>query len=235
MQTRVSIITGASRGIGLATAQRFARNGFAIVAAARGEAALRDAADTIRAETAPPADVETIAADAGSPAGARQIAAAAMKRFGRIDVLVNNAGAAATNPIPGFDDATFSLLLSANVASVFLMTREVWPIMQRQRGGTIVNISSIASIDSFPGFTVYGACKSWVNAFTKAAAEEGRQHNIRVLAVAPGAVETRMLRDAFPNFPSDQTLDPQDVAAAIDACCDPRLIHATGATLFVRK
>jgi NAD(P)-dependent dehydrogenase (short-subunit alcohol dehydrogenase family) len=74
-----------------------------------------------------------------------------------------------------------------------------------------------------------------VNAWTKALAEEGRPHGIQVFAVAPGAVETRMLRDPFPHFPADQTLQPCDVAEAVHALCLPACRHATGATVFVKK
>ena len=99
----------------------------------------------------------------------------------------------------------------------------------------IISTSSCASVDPFPGFAAYGASKSWVNAWTKALAEEGRLIGIRVFAVAPGAVETRMLRDAFPEFPSDQTLQPSDVADVVFTVADPTCRHATGQTIFVKK
>ena len=107
--------------------------------------------------------------------------------------------------------------------------------MRQQRSGVIVNISSVASVDPFPGFSIYGACKAWVNLFTKALAAEGKPLGIRAYAIAPGAVETSMLRSAFPDFPADHTLRPDDIAAAIEAVCDDRLAHSSGQTIFVRK
>jgi len=118
---------------------------------------------------------------------------------------------------------------------VFFCTRSVWPVMRAGGGGTVVNLSSLASIDPFPGFAVYGGTKAWVNTFTKAAADEGRPHGIRVLAVAPGAVETRMLRHHFPDFPATETLAPDDVARLVEACCGPALAHSSGQTLFIRR
>ena len=131
--------------------------------------------------------------------------------------------------------ADYERAVAVNVSAVFHATQAVWPIMQKQGGGTIVNVSSLASDDPFPGFAVYGACKAWVNLFTKATAAEGRPHNIRVYAVAPGAVETGMLRERFPDFPAEQSLAPEDVAGTIELLCDERGVHAAGSTLWLRK
>ena len=92
-------------------------------------------------------------------------------------------------------------------------------------------------LDSFIllGFAVYGGAKAWVNIFTKAAADEGKPHGIRVFAVAPGAVETRMLRDCFPDFPSADTLAPDDVARLVEACWGSALASCSGQTLFIRR
>ncbi len=228
----VCLITGASRGIGLATAQRFAKRGFAIVAVARSAAALGEAADQIRSHGV---EVETLACDVADGAAARGAIDSAVRRFGRLDVLINNAGAAPLSPIEQMSDADYRLALGINVDAVFHLTRAAWPVMRAQGGGTIVNVSSVASTDPFPGFAVYGACKAWVNLFTRACAAEGRALGIRVHSIAPGAVETDMLRQHFPTFPAAQALSPDEVAAAIEAACDERLANATGETIFVRK
>ena len=160
---------------------------------------------------------------------------AAVDTNGRIDVLINNAGIAANAKIEATAPETFEQMAAINMHAVFHACRAVWPVMRTQGGGTIINISSLAAFDPFPGFAAYGASKAWVNLFTKASADEGRPDNIRVFAIAPGAVETGMLRGPFPDFPSEQTLDPDDVAALIETLLNPRCAHASGSTIPVRK
>jgi NAD(P)-dependent dehydrogenase (short-subunit alcohol dehydrogenase family) len=230
--SKTCIITGASRGIGLAAALRFAKAGYDIVAAARSPGPLEAAARQIQACGVA---CEALPVDISEAAGARELIEVATKRFGRIDVLVNNAGTAPLSPIDQMSDEVFDDCLRLNCGSVFFLTRAVWATMRRQRSGTIVNVSSVASIDPFPGFAVYGACKTWVNAFTQAVAREGQPLGIRVFCVAPGAVETQMLREHFPDFPRDQTLAPDEVARLIEAVCDPSYDRQVGQTLFIDK
>lgn len=232
MSKPVCIVTGASRGIGREIALRFARDGYAIVAVARGQSGL----DALRSEIeADGGDCESFSGSAGEPGVADAVGGRALERFGRVDVLVNNAGAAPLAPIDAFADDDFAAAIDANVASVFRMTRAVWKPMCAAGGGVIVSISSVSSVDPFPGFAVYGACKAWVNLFTQAVAQEGRPHGIRVYGVAPGAVETQMLRSAFPDFPADQTLAPGAVADAVAEVCRPGWRFSTGQTIFVRR
>lgn len=230
MQTNVCIVTGGSRGIGLATALRFA-NSHRLVIAARGKQRLDDAKAKVEAAGG---HCTAVVADVSTADGAKHVVERAVEA-GPLDLLVNNAGTATLAPIDETTDEDFQRSLATNVGGVFHMTRAVWPFMRARKSGVIVNVSSLASIDPFPGFSVYGGCKAWVNSFTKAVAEEGRPLGIRVFAVAPGAVETELLRSRFPDFPADQALDPDDVAAAIQAVCDRRLKHATGQIIFVRK
>jgi NAD(P)-dependent dehydrogenase (short-subunit alcohol dehydrogenase family) len=232
MPTKTCVITGASRGIGLATALRFARAGHRIVAVARTEEQLKQAAEQISAAGG---ECECVVADIGSRGSAQRLIEAAQTRFERVDVLVNNAGYAPLAPIEKTRDEDFETAIAANVAAVFYTTRAVWPIMRKQAAGVIVNISSMSSVDPFPGFSVYGACKAWVNLFTKAVADEGRPLGIRVFAIAPGAVETQMLRTNFPKIPKSQTLDPDEVAGLVEAVCYDRMRYVSGQTIFVRK
>lgn len=232
MPAKTCVITGASRGIGLAVALRFARAGCRIVAGARTEGQLKQAAQQISATGGP---CEYVVTDVGTRDGARRLIETAETRFERVDVLVNSAGYAPLAPIEKTGDQDFERAIAANVTAVFHTTRAVWPIMRKQAAGTIVNISSMASVDPFPGFSVYGACKAWVNLFTKATADEGRPLGIRVFAVAPGAVETAMLRQNFPDIPADQTLDPADVAGLVETLCDDRMNDVSGQTIFIRK
>jgi NAD(P)-dependent dehydrogenase (short-subunit alcohol dehydrogenase family) len=232
MPAKTCVISGASRGIGLAIALRFARAGYRIAAGARGEDQLKQAARRISAAGGA---CECVVTDVATRAGAQRLIETAHKQFERVDVLVNSAGHAPLAPLEKTGDEDFERAIATNVAAVFYTTRAVWPIMRKQAAGIIVNVSSMSSIDPFPGFSVYGACKAWVNLFTKAIADEGRPFGIRVFAVAPGAVETAMLRQNFPDIPAEQTLDPDDVAGLVEGLCDERMNYASGQTIFIRK
>ncbi|MBU0639878.1 MAG: SDR family oxidoreductase [Planctomycetes bacterium] len=232
MTTEVCLITGGSRGIGLATALRFARAGWHSVIVARHESELAQAHAQISDAGG---EVRAVVADVGTPAGTEEMVAAARDAFGRVDVLVNNAGYAPLAPTEELSREDFDRAIATNVSAVFHGSRTVWPLMRSQGGGVIVNVSSISSVDPFLGFGVYGACKAWVNLFTQALAAEGRPVGIRAFAVAPGMVETQMLRSRFPDVPSEQTLAPDDVAAVIETVCAEHMRYATGQTIFVRK
>ena len=232
MADSVVIVTGGGRGIGRAIARRFAKAGAQVIAGSRNVDDLEETRKGIEADGGRCLGVPT---DVCSADDVSALIETAVKRFGRVDVLVNNAGVAPLCKLEELDPDVFRALMSVNVDAVYLGCRAVWPVMRKQGGGAIVNMSSIASADPFPGFAAYGASKAWINAWTKSLAEEGRAFGIRVYAVAPGAVETRMLRDVFPGFPSDQALDPRDVANMVFTLTQPECVHATGATVFVRK
>ncbi|MGD8450511.1 MAG: SDR family oxidoreductase [Phycisphaerae bacterium] len=232
MASKTCVITGASRGIGLATALRFARQGMNVVAAARGAEGLEHAAESIRSAGG---TCEAVVADVAQAADAARLIVRARERFGRVDVLVNNAGCAVLKPLPELSHEDFDDQLAVNVGGVFHVTQAAWPVMVEQGGGVIVNVSSLSSVDPFRGFSVYGACKAWVNLFTQAAASEGKDVGIRVYAVAPGAVETGLLRNIFPDLPAAHLLEPEQVAEVITSLCEERLSPCSGQTFFVRK
>jgi len=231
MSKQCVIVTGGSRGIGLATALRFARRGVGVVITARDEAGLQAAAREIAAAGG---ECEAVAADVTRAADAQRVVQAAEQRFGGVDVLVNNVGMAPVRSIVEMSEEEYRQTLAANLDAPFHMTRAAWAALSARRG-VIVNVSSLAALDPFPGFAVYGACKAWVSTVTKVAADEGRKAGIRVFAIAPGAVETQMLRSAFPKMPADKCLAPDDVAAAIEGLCDERWTHSSGQTIAVRK
>jgi NAD(P)-dependent dehydrogenase (short-subunit alcohol dehydrogenase family) len=232
MSERVCLITGGSRGIGLATALRLGRAGYRVFITARRRQGLEDAVRQVREVGA---ECDALVADVGDDAQARGMIAEAHAAAGRLDVLVNNAGVAPLAPLEQMTASAFDEVMRVNVAGVFHATQAAWPIFRGQQGGVVVSVSSLAAIDPFPGFAVYGASKAWVNLFTRAIAAEGKPHGIRAYAVAPGAVETTMLRARFPTFPAEQTLAPDDVAGVIETLCDPRLAPASGETVYVRR
>jgi 3-oxoacyl-[acyl-carrier protein] reductase len=232
MRDTVVVVTGGGRGIGRAICERFAANGALVVAVARSVDDLNETRNTIeqRGERC-----EVIPTDVCAPDEVDALYDQVLSRFGRIDILVNNAGVAPLANIEALDPSQFEAIYAVNIQAVYLACRAVWPAMRSQGGGVIINISSVASVDAFSGFAAYGASKAWVNAWTKALAEEGRPLNIRVNAVAPGAVDTRMLRSAFPDFPPDQMLQPADVAEVVFTIAQPSCRYVSGETVFVKK
>ena len=128
--------------------------------------------------------------------------------------------------------------IAVNLKSVIYLTRAVWPTFKAQKdagGGAICNVSSMATKDPFPGFNVYAAAKAGVNLFTKATADEGKRINVTAAAVAPGAIETPMLRANFPEktIPTDKTLDPLTVAGVIRDVLTGAREFEPGETIFL--
>ncbi len=232
MESSVVVVTGGGRGIGRAICQRFAAKGAQVVAASR---TVDELAETKRIIEEAGGRCHIQEADLRMGEEIDWLIEGTRSRFGRIDALINCAGVAWLGKIEDLNPSLFDTLLSVNVQAVYRTSRAVWPIMSGQGGGVIVNMSSLASVDPFPGFAAYGAAKAWVNLWTKALADEGRECGIRVYAVAPGAVETQMLRSSCPQFPADQTMQPAAVADVVFALSQPDCGEETGRTVFVRK
>lgn len=232
MVEHVVVVTGGGRGIGRAVCVRFAEAGFAVVAGARSGDELQET--SMQVERGGGRCV-AVRGDVRNADDVASLVNTAVDRFGRIDVLVNCAGIAPLAAIDELKPQIFDDLLAINVKAIYETCRRVWRVMREQGGGVIVNISSVASQNPFPGFAAYGASKAWVNLWSKALAEEGRPHGIRVFSVAPGAVETQLLRSAFPTFPADQCLQPADVAKLIHELSQPESRYTSGDTVFIRR
>jgi len=232
MTKPVAVVTGGGTGIGQAIAVALAGAGYDIAVAGRKAETLNDTRQRIVQRRG---DCLVHPADVSTADGVEGLVRAAKARYGRIDVWVNNAGLGSVRGIAEITAAEIDALLRVNAASVAYACRAVWPEMQRGGGGTIVNISSIAAFDPFPGLEVYGAAKAFVNLLTKGLAAEGKAHNIHVFAVAPGAVETQMLRAGFPDMPDNVCLAPEDVAAVVIELTQPAFRHCTGQTIVVRR
>lgn len=231
MSAPAAIITGASRGIGRATAIELARRGYRLVLVARSEADLAETAGLAGGEA------RAIVADITNPADVNQIVADAVGAFGRIDLLVNNAGYAPVLTIDKLTIEQWRRVIDTNLSAAFYMTKAVWPTLAKQRSGVIVNISSMSSRDPFMGFSAYGAAKAGLNLFGLAMAREGEPIGVRVHTLALGATETEMFRGIATEqqWPREKTLDPAEVAAAIAACAAGELRYTSGEVIYLHK
>jgi 3-oxoacyl-[acyl-carrier protein] reductase len=185
----VAIVTGGTRGNGHANPRLLAEDGAARVVSGRDGGRLDAAARELQAVGAA---VLAVVADAAKREDADRLVAAARERFGRIDVLVNNAGITRDQLLIRMKDEDWDQVLDTNLRGVFLMTRAVGKVMMRQKSGRIINVSSTAGAMGNPGQVNYSAAKAGVIGFTKAAARELAHWNVLVNAVAPGLIDTDM-------------------------------------------
>lgn len=229
----VCIVTGGTSGIGLATARAFAANGYDLAICARNKEQL----DNTGSELSTRFDVRVhhAVADLSIAGNAQSFVEDSVARFGRLDVLVNNAGLAPNCPVESFSFEDFNQVLSVNVSSVFETVRAAWPTMKRAGCGIIVNLSSLAALDPFPGFSVYGGTKAFVETFTHAIANEGKDDGIRAYCVRPGAVDTPLLDSLFPDFPADQRVSSEDVAALVLNLCSDEMQYSSGQAITIQK
>jgi 3-oxoacyl-[acyl-carrier protein] reductase len=186
---RVAIVTGGNRGIGLAIARLLAEDGASVVVSGRDAARLDAAVKELESLGAPALGVP---ADATKREDADRLVEVTRERFGRIDVLVNNAGITRDQLLVRMKDDDWDQVLDTNLRGVFLMTRAVGKVMMRQKSGRIINIASAAGAMGNPGQVNYSAAKAGVIGLTKASGRELAHWNILVNAVAPGLIETDM-------------------------------------------
>lgn len=187
---KVVLVTGATAGIGRAAAQAFAREGAKLVVTGRN----RDAGETLVAELrAKGSEVEFVPGDAALETANQNWVEAAVKRFGRLDVAVNNAGAEGElAPVSAQTEANYNRVFDTNVKGLLFALKHQVPALSKQ-GGAIVNVSSIAGSIGMAGASVYVASKHAVEGLTRAVALETARSGVRVNAVAPGAIVTQMM------------------------------------------
>jgi len=235
---RVAIVTGGSRGIGLASARLLAEGGASVVVSGRDAARLEAATRELEATGAA---VLGVAADAARREDVDRLVEAARERFGRLDVLVNNAGMTRDQLLVRMKDDDWDQVLDTNLRGVFLMTRAVGKVMMRQRSGRIINISSTAGAMGNAGQVNYSAAKAGVIGLTKAAARELAHWNILVNAVAPGLIETDMTaslpaeaREALlGQVPLKRIGVARDVAEVVRFLAGEGAAYITGQTIHV--
>ena len=131
-----------------------------------------------------------------------------IERYGQVDVLVNNAAVAPLDTFEDITPATFEQLLDVNVRSTFYLTQMCWPHMKQQGRGVVVNISSLAAVDPFPGFSIYGASKAWIDLMTVALSAEGQEHNVRGLFNSRRCGGNADAARSVPRFPHGPVCKP---------------------------
>ena len=225
-RTRVAIVTGASRGIGAALAQRLAKDGLAVVINYASSATEADALVAELIESGGRAIA--VKADVANPDDVRRLFDITEQQLGKVDVLVNNAGMLKMLPLAETSDALYDQTFGINVRGTFNTLREAAGRMND--GGRIVNFSSTTLALNMPGYAIYNATKAAVEAFTHVFAKELRGRNITVNAVAPGPVATSLFLDGkteeqiktFSNMPPLQRLgQPDDIASVVSFLAGP--------------
>ena len=232
MTARTAIVTGATSGVGRQVAVQLARSGYQVVLAARRATELNQTVQLVH-EANPDAACLAQAADVCEPAACHRVVQSAEAKFGSIDALANVAGYALLSSIDQITDNVWRTIVDTNLTAAIHLTAAVWPLFKRQRSGCLVNVSSMASIDPFAGFAMYAAAKAGLNMFTRCAAQEGEAFGVKVVCLAPGAIETPMLRSLFDEktIRPARTLDPADVAAKICQYITGQQTFVSGATI----
>jgi NAD(P)-dependent dehydrogenase (short-subunit alcohol dehydrogenase family) len=205
-RTQLALVTGASRGLGLAIAEALSERGFHLILTARDQRALRRIAARLPNATA-------IACDIRDPRSVAQLALLVRRRK-RLDVLVNNAGIAGpAQPIATLDYATWRDVIDTNLHGTFLVTQALLPFLRKS--SVIVNNLSVAARTAFPGMAAYNVSKRGLMAFTETLREELRPRRIRVVALLPGATATSIWAQFWPDAPRRRMLSPRTVAQAV--------------------
>jgi NAD(P)-dependent dehydrogenase (short-subunit alcohol dehydrogenase family) len=232
---KVAIVTGASSGIGRQTAVLLAGAGWHVALVGRSVSGLaQTAAEAAKAATGGAATC-SIEADLEDTAAAAKIVTQTAARFGGVDALAHVAGDAPYLDLETVTAEVWRRCVDINLTSAMLLGAAVWPIFLQRGGGVIVNVSSMASVDPFPGLEIYACAKVGLNMLTLGQARRGEPVNIRAVAVAPGAVETPMLRRLFGTdmLPRDRTLDPGVVAQVIVDCVTGKRACKVGELVLV--
>lgn len=214
LQGKYALITGASQGLGLQLALKFAQEGAAGIAiVARGAKLLEEACHLIQ-NAAPEVKVLAVTADVSQPQDIERIVATTLNEFqGRLDILINNASTIGPSPMPFLLDyplEDFRNVLNTNLIAPFLLIKKVLPAMI-ENGGSIINVTSDAGVTGYPGWGAYGISKFGLEGLSQTWAAELEESNVRVNWVDPGNMNTAMHRAAEPDEDPTQWADPQEV------------------------
>ena len=209
---KVAIVTGGSRGIGLAAARLLRREGASVAVVGTNSAHLRTAVDTLTADEGA-GRVEAVTADVRDSDQMEAAMASIASALGGIDIVINNAGVGIFKPVAEMSVDEWRLMFDTNITGIFNTSRAALPYLRARGGGWVINVSSLSGTNPFPGGAAYCATKAAVNAFSEAFMQEVRHDSIRVAYVSPGSVDTSFgggTRDK-----SGWALQPEDVAQVI--------------------
>jgi len=209
LKNKVAIVTGASKGIGRAIALSLAKEGVNVVLAARNTELLAVVQKEIH-ETG--GKVVMIPTDVTSENSVKNLIIETHKRFDTIDILINNAGVGVFTNVVDMKTDDYEAMMNINLKGVFLCARGVLPTMIKQQSGEIINIASLAGKNSFAGGSVYSATKWGLIGFARSLMLEVREHNIRVVTICPGSVNTNFNDNEKDNL---QIIQPEDVAETV--------------------
>ena len=236
---QTAIVTGGSRGIGRAVAMRLAKDGMNLVINYRGTSAAAEETERLCRELG--AEVLLVQGDVSRTEDCEKLAAQAKEAFGRVDVLVNNAGITRDGLLARMTEEDFRAVLDVNLVGPWNMMKAVNRIMMKQRYGRIVNLSSVTGLMGNMGQTNYAAAKAGIVGMTKSYAREVASRGITVNAVAPGFIDTDMT-EAMPEgakdkiitgIPMGRTGKPEDVAEAVAFLASEQAGYITGEVLRV--
>lgn len=224
---KVALITGGAKGIGLACARAFVSQGCFVAIASRSEIELRRAGE----ELGSTGEVMWQVADVSQETSVRKLIETIERQWGRLDYLVNNAAIVNPQSLLSMPVADWDEIMAVNVRGPFLCSRLAAPLMKRSGGGAIVNIGSLAGIrgtTKFPGFGAYTTSKFAIVGLTEALAVELKEDGIRVNCVAPGAVNTELLRRVAPHL--EAKAQPTDIANSVVFLCNAEQSRCTTGT-----
>ncbi|MCS6963066.1 SDR family NAD(P)-dependent oxidoreductase [Thermoflexus sp.] len=235
LQGKIALITGASRGIGLAIARAYVQEGAAVALCARDVAALAAAAETLRAY-GDGARILARPCDVTRPEEVEALMAAVEAAFGRLDVLVNNAAVLGPRvPIAEYPLEVWREVLEVNLTGVFLVTRAALPLMRQAGGGSIINLSSGVGRRGRARWGAYAVSKGAVEIFTQVLAEELAPEGIRVNAVNPGPTRTRMRAQAYPEEDPLSLPAPEEIVPIFVYLASDESREITGQSLDARS
>lgn len=211
IENTVAIVTGGSKGIGYAVAERLARSGARVFICARDKAELKRAVETLSLHGSADGEI----CDVRSEDQVRMMLEECERRFGGIDILVNNAGVGIMGKtVEEMSGDEFRQTLETNLFGVFYACHHVLPMMKRRGGGYIINISSLAGQNAHPRMAAYNASKFGLNGFSEALMQEVRQDNVKVSYICPGSVNTYFGGD-IPTEEQAWQLQPADIAQVV--------------------
>lgn len=213
LRGHAAVVTGAGGGIGLAIALRLADLGMNLVLCGRNEEKLNKAGEEVRAKGV---QAEVCLGDLTDSRVREKAVQTAQEAFGRLDVLVNNAGVAQSQPFEEITEEDFDRILNINLKAPYFLTQRALPMLRKSPAASIINIGSVVSNKGYPLQSAYGASKHGILGFSKSIANELYKENIRVHVICPGGVYTDMVRVARPDLSADGLILPEDIADMVE-------------------